>query len=75
MPDFPLTSLKPMQMLKPFMVVGTPGRLAELSRDGSLQTHKCACACALNLKDLVMLLLLIMLWATLSCGGSLHLPP
>ena len=29
-------------MFKPFMVVGTPGRLAELSRDGSLQTHKCA---------------------------------
>jgi hypothetical protein len=28
------------QMLKPFMVVGTPGRLAELSRDGSLTTHK-----------------------------------
>ena len=28
------------QMYKPFMVVGTPGRLAELSRDGSLQTHK-----------------------------------
>lgn len=32
----------PPQMFKPFMVVGTPGRLAELSRDGSLQTHKCA---------------------------------
>ncbi|KAI7838569.1 hypothetical protein COHA_007641 [Chlorella ohadii] len=29
-----------LKMLKPFMVVGTPGRLAELSRDGSLQTHK-----------------------------------
>lgn len=30
----------PLQAFKPFMVVGTPGRLAELSRDGSLQTHK-----------------------------------
>ena len=30
----------PPQDFKPFMVVGTPGRLAELSRDGSLQTHK-----------------------------------
>ncbi|PRW51077.1 DEAD-box ATP-dependent RNA helicase mitochondrial [Chlorella sorokiniana] len=29
-----------LKMLKPFMVVGTPGRLAELSRDGSLQSHK-----------------------------------
>ncbi|KAL4441461.1 hypothetical protein ABPG77_001965 [Micractinium sp. CCAP 211/92] len=29
-----------LKVLKPFMVVGTPGRLAELSRDGSLQTHK-----------------------------------
>lgn len=28
------------------MVVGTPGRLAELSRDGSLQTHKCAAGAA-----------------------------
>lgn len=25
---------------KPVLVVGTPGRLAELSRDGTLQTHK-----------------------------------
>lgn len=29
-----------LKMYKPFMVVGTPGRLAELSRDGSLQTHR-----------------------------------
>ena len=29
-----------LQMFKPFMVVGTPGRIAELSRDGALQTHK-----------------------------------
>lgn len=38
-PCLPAPLLLP-QMLKPFMVVGTPGRLAELSRDGSLQTHK-----------------------------------
>lgn len=30
-----------LKMNKPIMVVGTPGRLAELSRDGSLQTHRC----------------------------------
>ena len=30
-----------LKLQKPIMVVGTPGRLAELSRDGSLQTHHC----------------------------------
>ncbi|KAL4529367.1 hypothetical protein Ndes2526A_g04159 [Nannochloris sp. 'desiccata'] len=30
-----------LRMYKPILVVGTPGRLAELSRDGALQTHKC----------------------------------
>eukprot|EP00887_Chlorella_sp_A99_P001159 scaffold14.g1159.t1 len=30
-----------LKLHKPLLVVGTPGRLAELSRDGSLQTHKC----------------------------------
>jgi superfamily II DNA/RNA helicase len=30
-----------LRMYKPIIVVGTPGRLAELSRDGALQTHKC----------------------------------
>ena len=30
-----------LKLNKPIMVVGTPGRLAELSRDGSLQTHRC----------------------------------
>jgi superfamily II DNA/RNA helicase len=30
-----------LKMYKPIVVVGTPGRLAELSRDGALQTHKC----------------------------------
>ncbi|KAL4444214.1 hypothetical protein ABPG75_011951 [Micractinium tetrahymenae] len=29
-----------LKVFRPFMVVGTPGRLAELSRDGSLQTHR-----------------------------------
>ena len=29
------------QTFKPFMVVGTPGRLAELSREGALTTHRC----------------------------------
>lgn len=29
-----------LKMYKPIMVVGTPGRLAELSREGALQTHK-----------------------------------
>lgn len=31
-----------MQMHKPLMVVGTPGRLAELSRAGALGLHQCA---------------------------------
>lgn len=31
-----------LKMYKPILVVGTPGRLAELSRDGSLQTHRTA---------------------------------
>lgn len=30
-----------LKQYKPILVVGTPGRLAELSRDGSLQTHSC----------------------------------
>lgn len=30
-----------LKLNKPILVVGTPGRLAELSRDGSLQTHRC----------------------------------
>jgi len=30
-----------LKLYKPVLVVGTPGRLAELSRDGSLQTHRC----------------------------------
>ena len=30
-----------LKTFKPVLVVGTPGRLAELSRDGSLQTHRC----------------------------------
>lgn len=30
-----------LKLHKPIMVVGTPGRLAELSKDGSLQTHNC----------------------------------
>jgi superfamily II DNA/RNA helicase len=30
-----------MKLHRPVMVVGTPGRLAELSKDGSLQTHNC----------------------------------
>jgi superfamily II DNA/RNA helicase len=30
-----------LRLYKPILVVGTPGRLAELSRDGALQTHKC----------------------------------
>ena len=30
-----------LKLYKPLLVVGTPGRLAELSRDGTLQTHKC----------------------------------
>ena len=30
-----------LKMFKPLLVVGTPGRLAELSRDGALQTHRC----------------------------------
>ena len=30
-----------LKLFKPILVVGTPGRLAELSRDGILQTHRC----------------------------------
>ena len=30
-----------LKMNRPIIVVGTPGRLAELSKDGSLQTHNC----------------------------------
>jgi superfamily II DNA/RNA helicase len=30
-----------LRMYRPIVVVGTPGRLAELSREGSLQTHRC----------------------------------
>lgn len=30
-----------LKLNKPMMVVGTPGRLAELSKDGTLQTHNC----------------------------------
>ena len=30
-----------LKLNKPVMVVGTPGRLAELSKDGTLQTHNC----------------------------------
>lgn len=30
-----------LKLYKPLIVVGTPGRLAELSRDGALQTHRC----------------------------------
>lgn len=30
-----------LKTFKPILVVGTPGRLSELSRDGSLQTHRC----------------------------------
>jgi superfamily II DNA/RNA helicase len=30
-----------LKLNRPILVVGTPGRLAELSKDGSLQTHQC----------------------------------
>jgi superfamily II DNA/RNA helicase len=30
-----------LKLNRPIMVVGTPGRLAELSKDGTLQTHNC----------------------------------
>lgn len=30
-----------LKLNRPILVVGTPGRLAELSRDGTLQTHRC----------------------------------
>ena len=30
-----------LKLHRPILVVGTPGRLAELSKDGSLQTHHC----------------------------------
>lgn len=30
-----------LKLFKPLLVVGTPGRLAELSREGALQTHRC----------------------------------
>ena len=35
-----------LKLYKPFMVVGTPGRIAELSRDGALQAS-CAGHCAM----------------------------
>lgn len=35
-----------LKLYKPFMVVGTPGRIAELSRDGALQVRCAALFCA-----------------------------
>ncbi len=36
---FQTVQMEAIKQNKPLMVVGTPGRLAELSRSGALQTH------------------------------------
>ena len=38
--ELPMRQREALKLYRPILVVGTPGRLAELSRDGSLQTHK-----------------------------------